>query len=223
MIGYYDYTVILTYLSAASATVGIIASLSGQGHPYIGTFCLLLCGLFDAFDGKVARTKPNRTEQEKKFGIQIDSLSDIVAFGVLPVCIGTALFRLFSIGEEKISKSYIILLFAIMVLYVLAALIRLAYYNVAEEERQSTENGVRKSYVGLPVTSASLIFPTVMLFNYILPIDITPVYLAVMLFTAAAFVSRINIAKPGLKGILIMIGIGVVEFGLLMVFRFLLK
>lgn len=223
MIGYYDYTVILTYLSAASATVGIIASLSGQGHPYVGTFCLLLCGLFDAFDGKVARTKPNRTEQEKKFGIQIDSLSDLVAFGVLPVCIGTALYRLFSIGEANIHKSYLVLLFSIMVLYVLAALIRLAYYNVTEEERQDVEKGNRKAYVGLPVTSAALIFPTVMLLNYLLPMDITPVYLAVMLFTAAAFVSRVNIRKPGLKAILIMVGIGVVEFALLMVFKLIFR
>lgn len=223
MIGFYDYTVILTYLSAASATVGIIASLSGPGHPYTGAICLMLCGLFDAFDGKVARTKADRTEQEKKFGIQIDSLSDLVAFGVLPVCIGTALYRRVSIGVANIHKSYLVLLFAIMVLYVLAALIRLAYYNVAEEERQSTETGNRRSYVGLPVTSAALVFPLVMLLGYFLPMDITPVYLAVMLFTAAAFVSRINVRKPGLRGILIMVGIGALEFAMLMIFELLTK
>jgi len=223
MIGFYDYTVILTYLSVASATVGIIAALSGQGHPYVGTFCLLLCGLFDAFDGKVARTKQNRTEQEKIFGIQIDSLSDLVAFGVLPACIGSALYRRFRIGAENMERAYLVLIFAIMVLYVLAAMIRLAYYNVVEEERQRTEHGTRKCYVGLPVTSAALIFPTVMLFYYFLPTDITPVYLAVMLFTAAAFVSRLNITKPGLRGILIMVGIGVVEFALLLLFEFLYR
>ena len=40
------------------------------------------------FDGKVARTKKDRTECEKKFGIQIDSLCDAICFGVLPVVIG---------------------------------------------------------------------------------------------------------------------------------------
>ena len=93
MIGIYDYTVILTYLSLLSAGTGIVVSLSGHGHPYWGIFFLLLCGLFDAFDGKVARTKANRTDMEKNFGIQIDSLADVIAFGVLPATIGIALLR----------------------------------------------------------------------------------------------------------------------------------
>ena len=91
MIGYYDYTVLLTYFSLVSAGLGILISLHGDCHPYIGVFFLLFCGLCDAFDGKVARTKKNRTEEECKFGIQIDSLSDLVAFGVLPACIGEAM------------------------------------------------------------------------------------------------------------------------------------
>ena len=84
MLGVYDYTVILTYLSTVSAGLGTLAALSGEGHPYFGAFCLLFCGLCDGFDGKVARTKKDRTEYEKKFGIQIDSLSDLISFGVLP-------------------------------------------------------------------------------------------------------------------------------------------
>ena len=93
MIGLFDYTVWLTYLSLAFATIGIVVSLQQSGHPYIGVFFLLLCGLCDAFDGRVARTKKNRTDFEKKYGVQIDSLSDLVAFGVLPACIGNAMIR----------------------------------------------------------------------------------------------------------------------------------
>ena len=93
MIGVYDYTVILTFLSLLSASTGIITTLSGSGHPYIGSFFLLFCGLCDAFDGKIAHRKVDRTDISRRFGIQIDSLSDLVAFGVLPACIGTALIR----------------------------------------------------------------------------------------------------------------------------------
>ena len=93
MIGFYDYTVILTYLSLLSGASGIIVCLNGIGHPYLGMFFLLFSGLCDTFDGKVARSKKNRTSQEKLFGIQIDSLSDLVAFGVLPACIGIAMLR----------------------------------------------------------------------------------------------------------------------------------
>ena len=73
MIGFYDYTVILTYLSLLSGTTGIMLCLNGVGHPYLGMFFLLFSGLCDTFDGKVARSKKNRTEQMKKFGISFGS------------------------------------------------------------------------------------------------------------------------------------------------------
>ena len=41
MIGIYDYTVVLTYLSLISGCVGTIIAMSGVGHPYIGMFLLL--------------------------------------------------------------------------------------------------------------------------------------------------------------------------------------
>lgn len=85
MLGFWDYTVVLTYCSVVSAVTGSIISMSGAGHPYMGIMFLLLCGLCDTFDGRVARSKKNRTKKEKDFGVQIDSLSDLVAFGVLPV------------------------------------------------------------------------------------------------------------------------------------------
>lgn len=219
MIGFFDYTTILTYLSLVSATLGIVSSLSGAGHPFIGSFFLLFCGLCDAFDGKVARTKSNRTEKEKNYGIQIDSLSDVIAFGLLPGCIGVALWRRLSLnGSTVIREDYNILVYTIIALYALAALIRLAYFNVTEMERQQVETGVRKTYTGLPVTSAALIFPSIMLIHYILERDITPIYLAVMLITAFAFLAKFKIPKPGLRGILIMIGIGLVECGVLLFF-----
>ncbi|MBR5671850.1 MAG: CDP-alcohol phosphatidyltransferase family protein, partial [Spirochaetales bacterium] len=174
MIGFYDYTVILTYLSMISGTCGIIFCLNNIGHPYIGMLFLLFCGLCDAFDGKVARTKKNRTERMKKFGIQIDSLSDLVAFGVLPACIGIAMMRS-SIYYETLPSTIFFLkiteramgvkiAFTITAtFYTLAALIRLAFFNVLEEERQQSEDSAGKFFHGLPVTSAALVFPTVLL------------------------------------------------------------
>jgi len=222
MLGFYNYTVWLTYLSLLSATLGIMVSLNGNGHPYMGIFFLLFCGLCDAFDGRVARRKKNRTEMEKNFGMQIDSLSDLVAFGVLPACIGNAMIRVSPtipevprIHTHRTEFRFAVLLFAIMLLYVLAALIRLAYFNVTEEERQKVEAGARTSFEGLPVTSAALIFPTVLLFQYLIPKDITPVYFGVMFLTGLAFISKIRVPKPGMKGILVMIAFGLVEFVLL--------
>lgn len=231
MIGFYDYTVILTYLSILSAGTGIVVSLSGLGHPYIGCLFLLVCGLCDAFDGKVARTKQNRTEMEMNFGIQIDSLADVVSFGVLPACIGAAMLRrsqLLTNFFDANPKSWYVLLakgvfFGILILYILAAMIRLAYFNVDEEIRSRTEGGVRKYYTGLPVTSAALIFPTVLMLDYVISyfaktrLDFTPLYFAVAVLVGLLFLSKIRIKKPGLRGILILVGIGTVEFALMAV------
>ena len=92
MIGFYDYTVILTYLGFASGMVGIYLSI--LGHPFGAIICLMFSGLCDMFDGKVARTKQRRTLEERQFGIQLDSLSDLVCFGVLPSLIGYSLILL---------------------------------------------------------------------------------------------------------------------------------
>ena len=218
-IGVYDYTVILTYMSLISAGLGIYISLSGPGHPYIGTFFLLACGLFDAFDGMVARTKKDRTEAEKRFGVQIDSLTDLAAFGVLPMCIGQAMIRTSTTLRDIFFPDYFTtgkvvhwICTGLMVFYVLAAMIRLAYFNVTEEMRMEAEGGKRKFYEGLPVTSAAVIFPTIMMFQYVLPMDITIVYFPVILITGVLFISRIRIPKPGLRGILILVGIGILDF-----------
>ena len=137
MIGYYDYTVWLTYISLLSATVGIFVSQAGPGHPYIAAIFLLLSGLCDAFDGIVARSKKDRTDSQKKYGIQIDSLTDLVAFGVLPACIGAALHRTTFTLEPSPENALVAAVpyavyVTVFVVYILAALIRLAYFNVLE-------------------------------------------------------------------------------------------
>ncbi len=228
MIGFYDYTVILTYASLISAGIGIVTALSGEGHPYVGMFFLLLCGLCDTFDGAVARTKKNRTKMEKEFGIQIDSLSDLVAFGILPACIGSAALRrsTWFQGVQTLEngwKTYIVyfVLYTVLILYMLAALIRLAYFNVTEQERQETAGeSKRKEYTGLPVTNAALIFPTVLLIDFLCkPIDLTILYFVAVLFTGIAFLLKFTVKKWSKKGLWFVVGLGVFELLLFIIFR----
>ena len=81
-IGFYNYTVILTYMSMISAVIGMIESCKKNMTAAI--ICLVISGICDLYDGTVARTKKDRTEDEKMFGIQIDSLCDVISFGVFP-------------------------------------------------------------------------------------------------------------------------------------------
>lgn len=220
MIGVYDYTVVLTYLSLLSGCLGIAISLSGGG--YLGIFFLLFCGLCDAFDGKVAGTKKNRSSYEKNFGIQIDSLSDLVAFGVLPACIGVAIYRNSLFLHHILGSSILgnIVFSFVLLSYVLCAMIRLAHFNVTEEERQKVEEGVRKYYTGLPVTSAAIIFPSVVLLQYLLPGDFSLLYFVVAFLMAFLFIFKFRLKKLDMKGIFVLVLLGVIEFSAFILFKF---
>ena len=182
-IGFYNYTVILTYMSLVSAVFGMI--LAHNSNFTGAVLCLMLSGLCDAFDGTVARTKKNRTEDEKAFGIQIDSLCDAVSFGVFPALLSVRM------GLNGI------LGMAIAAIYSLCAVIRLAFFNVQEAKRQQAEEGKRKTYRGLPVTSISMIYPVVALLQLFLPAGAFRVVLhIVMAATAFAFVLDFSVKKP---------------------------
>lgn len=149
MIGCYNYSVILTYISLASSIIGMIITL--DGHTTYALLFLAFSGLCDMFDGKIARAMKNRTEEEKKFGIQIDSLCDVVCFGAFPILLG------YKLGMNNIVGIIILVFFGI------ASVIRLAFYNVKAEESQS-ENGT-SYYYGLPITSIAIALPVIYVFR----------------------------------------------------------
>lgn len=222
MIGVYDRTVVLTYLSLASAVCGCIISAAGPGHPYLGGFFLLFCGLCDTFDGIVARSKGGRTDREMAFGAQIDSLSDLVAFGVLPSAIAVGLLAHDGIqvlpphAQSWFEVLSTVGFLAVVLAYCLASLIRLAYFNVLDEERRHSDDTGPKFFVGLPVTSAALVFPIVLLMSYFIPRDFSLVYTALMALTAFLFLGRFRIRRPSGKLVVLMLVCGAVEFALLL-------
>ena len=181
LVGFYNYTVWLTYAGAAAAVCGIF--FSAGGHPFWGVICLLFAGATDMFDGKIASTM-KRNEAEKNFGIQIDSLCDLISFGVLPVAIGYGL---------GLSGGFF---FVSAVLYIICAIIRLAYFNVDEIMRQKNENGSRKTYYGLPVTAAAMLFPLIYGLKDLLGAALLPVYQIALFAVAAAFILKFKIRKP---------------------------
>ena len=183
MLGIYNYTVILTYLGMLSGFSGILFVFNG--NLWASLICLVVAGICDVFDGKVAATK-ERNRSEKRFGIQIDSLSDLICFGVLPSIIvyslGGSWLRTLACGA-----------------YVLAALIRLAWFNVDEEARQDFDTGRRKVYLGLPVTSAAAIFPLLIGLGYLRHWPLHVMGPLTLLLVAAAFLTPFSIRKPSLS------------------------
>lgn len=78
MIGFYDYTVILTYLSLMSGTIGIMLCLNGMGHPYLGMFFLLFpdC-VIHLMESSQKQKRPHNTDEKiwhpDRFIVRFDS------------------------------------------------------------------------------------------------------------------------------------------------------
>lgn len=192
MIGFYDYTVILTYMSMASSAIGMMFAISG--HYRIAMTCLAISGLLDMFDGKVARTKKDRTDDEKLFGMQLDSLCDVVCFGFYPAML------CYTIGMR--GKIGII----IIVFYCIAAVIRLAFFNVLETNRQMKESCGNKYYHGLPVTSIAVILPIVFLLNFFVStVQFYWILVATLMFTGTAFIVDFKMRKPTNKELTVIV------------------
>ena len=191
-IGFYDYTVILTYLSLFSAVFGMICAVDGEFNTSI--VCLLIAGICDAFGGTIARTKKDRTEDEKAFGIQLDSLCDVISFGVFPACLCHSMGVNGKIGM------------LIGFFYCLCAVIRLAFFNVLEANRQKTEGGCNKAYRGLPVTSISIILPFIYGLQFIMPEHVFTMLLHVVLVVVAfLFILDFSVRKPNIQKLLPML------------------
>lgn len=196
LLGYYDYTVILTYCGMLFAFCGILQVI--KGAYWKAAFYLMLAGICDMFDGAVASTK-NRDRSEKRFGIQIDSLSDLVSFGVLP-----GLFVYMISGKNAVVG-------IVSALFVLSALIRLAYFNVLEEERQSRTEESRKSYLGIPVTNIAILLPACyLLFDYRV-ITSAVCFPILLVLLGVGFLLPIEIRKPGMAGKMAIVLVGLFE------------
>ena len=149
------------------------------------------------FDGKIARTKKDRTDDEKSFGIQIDSLCDIVCFGIFPIILG------YKLGMCKF-YSVVILAF-----YGLAGVIRLAYFNVMEAKRQSETSENRKYYQGLPITSMAVIMPFLFVASMFFPGFRYFVGLlhAAMLIVGFLFILNFRFRKPTNKELVVLVSV----------------
>jgi phosphatidylserine synthase len=166
---------LLTYLAVSAAAVGTMFADDPSSRFWAGAG-IGLAMAFDLFDGRFARLFP-RTEAEQRVGVEIDSLADVIAFGLAPaVC----LFRVVP-AAEPVGRA---VLFAASVFYLLCIVTRLAHFNVF----QAGTGG----FVGLPSNLAAL---AVAILLFWVP---GPLLAATVLVAAgAATVSGFHIPRPG--------------------------
>lgn len=197
IIGYYNYTVVLTYLGMISACVAVFLAIGGNS--WLSIWFMMFAGLCDMFDGTVASTKKDRDEDQKRFGIQIDSLCDLVGFGMAP-----GVF-VYSLSNNKVTSGIA------AVFLTLAAVIRLAYFNVLEENRQKQESGHRKSYLGVPVTTIVLVLPIIYVLDACGVLASEYFYQATAVLVGIGFITPVYIKKPQRTGKIALVVLGLIE------------
>jgi CDP-diacylglycerol--serine O-phosphatidyltransferase len=131
--------VLPTLFTLTSMFLGLLSLVSSlEGDFRLAAMAIIFGVLFDSIDGRVARL----TRTQSLFGIQIDSLADVVSFGAAPaVLVYQALLK----GKLAWGPVDIGLLAAF--LYLAAGAIRLARFNVVAERKP----GPTKAFVGLPI------------------------------------------------------------------------
>ena len=192
MIGKWNKSVILTYIGLIISVLGIMLVLFDIDLKYV-MICLIVAGICDLFDGTVAR-RCKRTKEEKEFGIELDSLADVMSFIALPLVI------LFSINKS-------VLFIPIAIIYAIFAIARLAYFNI----KTADSNKAIKSYIGLPATYAALVFPLVFLLSYLLENSLfIIIYNVITLLVSILFITKVKIPKPRLVSSIILLLIAII-------------
>ncbi|SDG86448.1 CDP-diacylglycerol--serine O-phosphatidyltransferase [Desulfosporosinus hippei] len=136
---------------------------------------IVLSVLMDSLDGKVAR----RLSVSSDFGKELDSLSDLVSFGVAPAILT---YQAILYPQPDFVR-YIGL--GIAAVFALCGAVRLARFNMLN---------ITTYFVGVPITFAGGFMALLMFFRNMLPWYI---YLGSMLVLACLMVSRIKVAKLG--------------------------
>lgn len=183
MIGKWNRSVILTYIGLTASIIGMLLCMTDANNIKISFVLLMVAGVCDLFDGSIAR-KCKRTEEEKAFGIEIDSIVDVMSFIAFPIVLLSAL---------GLNQWYNYIIFAI---FAICGVARLGYFNIAT----ANPSKAIKHYIGLPVTYVAMIYPLLYLLKLCLAEDVMHWILTISsLIISILFVLKVKIIKP--KGV----------------------
>jgi len=165
-----DLPNICSLLGLLSAMFGIYFAI--EGHFLASIISILWAVLFDWYDGIIARKMKGRTKEQGNFGEQLDSMIDIVSFGIFPAIL------LLSYGNYSVwfmPGAFII---------VAASAIRLSYFNVY---------GLidSKTYMGLALDNNVLILAFIFLFESFFSYTV----FSIIIYSLLMVLSALNLAS----------------------------
>ena len=193
-IGFYSIANAVTLFGLISAVTSCF--LAANGNVKFAVLMLFMACICDLFDGRIARAKKDRTDHQKFYGIQLDSLCDLISFGVAPC------YVLFSMGFNGVIDVILYLLF------IACGAIRLAYFNTLANDNIGKQ---MKFYKGIPIP-VSVFFTTLcVLLSTFIPAGVSVwITRLIVLALGLGFVLNISIKKPPLKTMMVIFGGNVV-------------
>jgi CDP-diacylglycerol--serine O-phosphatidyltransferase len=157
---FYPLPCMLTCTSLFSGFYSIVASING--HFYPAAVAILVAAVFDGLDGRVARM----TGSTSKFGMELDSLCDLVSFGVAPALLAY-LWALTPYGRYGWLAAF---------LFVATTALRLARFNSTADNKNKGHD-----FVGLPCPAAAGMIATAVMFCRFLGADETVKHISLLL------------------------------------------
>jgi CDP-diacylglycerol--serine O-phosphatidyltransferase len=178
----FDRRNLLTYLSLLCGVAAMAAA--STHHAHVTGLAVALGVIADTFDGRFAR-RFGSDPRRRALGVQLDSLTDAIAFGIAPPLCSALLL-------DEGSRVVGAWLWAAAFVYAACAVTRLASFNVdAADENPG-------GFIGIPVPLAALIWTTVLLVQ-----PAATVSTCVLLVTAVAMVSPLPIPRPTGAGLVL--------------------
>ncbi len=170
-------------VTTASLFCGFYAIIAAiQGNFYQGAISILVAAVLDGLDGRIARM----THTTSAFGVQYDSLSDLIAFGLAPGIV-VFLWALRPFNRLGWLAAF---------LYVVCGALRLARFNV--QVGQVNPN----FFVGLPIPAAAAIVSATILFVYQMGGASSTGYLLILIMMyTLSFLMVSNLSYPSFKGL----------------------
>ncbi len=198
-LGFYNLANFMTLLGLASSVTAIFAAVALDFK--LAVLLFAFAGVCDSLDGKLARNRTDNGDPRKAvYGVMLDSLCDLISFGVTPCVIA------YAFGNKTAIDMVIYLLF------ITCGCIRLAYYNT----RALCSDGKVSGFVGVPITTSVVVFPLIiMLAMFIPPVIISYILRIFFVLLGAAFILKVKVKRLSVKKMLFFVLISTFAIGLM--------
>lgn len=187
VIGYYNLANFVTLTGLVCAVLACFVAASGNF--FLSMLCLSLAALCDATDGRIARANPSATKRSRFYGVQLDSLCDMVSFGVVPCMIA------YLMGYNGVIDIILYLLFGV------CGATRLANFNT--EAAVDSADLKMNHFTGVPIPFSAMILPLLVIVH-MLAGHLALLFRIAFLVVGLGYILRVRIPKPSGKAQLIM-------------------